>query len=83
MSQGVVVEDAVIGVAPHVHLYYQTTDLLFLSVSPEYPMVPNDLPHKFLKRRIWAVKEPHPPTVWAEVMVAQNCWAVGWFAAVL
>jgi hypothetical protein len=23
------------------------------------------------------VKEPHPPTVWAEEMVAQNCWAVG------
>jgi hypothetical protein len=40
-------------------------------------MVPKDLPQPFLKRRTWAVKEPHPPTVWAAVMLVQNCWAVG------
>jgi len=26
-------------------------------------MVPKDLPHPFLKVKIVAVKEPHPPTV--------------------
>jgi len=41
-------------------------------------MVPKDLPHPFLKVRIWAVKEPHPPTVWAASKLVQNWEAVGW-----
>ena len=40
-------------------------------------MVPKDLPHPFLKVKIVAVKEPHPPLTWAALRLVQNSWAVG------
>jgi len=40
-------------------------------------MVPKDLPHPFLKVKMLAVKEPHPPTVWAAARLVQIWEAVG------
>jgi len=40
-------------------------------------MVPKDLPHPFLKVKIWPVKEPHPPTDWALPRLVQIWEAAG------